>query len=708
DYGLFKTMLGVSAEDGPWQSVLLASRTQIDGYRARSSLEQWNLHTRTALQPDRRIRFAVVSSFVTSPTAEDPGALTEEEAQVDPRAAAALSRRFQTGESLTQLQLGGELEVKPTPHHRFSAIGFVGTRAFDNKIPFTIVSFDRVFYGLLASHAYDRSFGSLTARASFGAEYQFQRDDRLNEDSSDGVPNGNIELDQREDEESFGLFLQAGLDWRSRIELLASIRYDQVSFALMPERGEMLDRSTRSMDRPTSQVGLLFRPLDELEFFGNLSQSFQTPTLTELVTSDGPGLSLELDPETSLQLEGGVRLRHPWFSLEMSAFWIGLEDELVPEENAEGRTVFTNAGESRRIGTELSVRGTPIQGLDVLVVHACSTHGSARVPFEIVPFPGFQPIASLDACTARSTTFGRPSSSSGSTRSRWTTQDRRSPTRRSWESFASGRPRPWPPASSSTSDLAFETCSASTRSTGFGSTPSGTELRAGASTERLRLRRAPRPRPLVLIPPAEGLLRPCQRLTGRQSPSALASSPSSAPMGKTFRGFDAATSTAHETTMTDLNKIEALKRSTLCSDLDDSERDVLANAMNVASFVNGETLVNDGEDRRTLFVLARGEIDVFGNDRGKAMAVYRMRAGECAGTRSFIDGSKRQASLIAHGDADVLTLEPQDFERLLDSHPRVVYRVMRAIFRITHANLMRMNNESALMQDYFLRTGNRH
>jgi CRP/FNR family transcriptional regulator, cyclic AMP receptor protein len=37
-----------------------------------------------------------------------------------------------------------------------------------------------------------------------------------------------------------------------------------------------------------------------------------------------------------------------------------------------------------------------------------------------------------------------------------------------------------------------------------------------------------------------------------------------------------------------------------------------------------------------------------------------------------------------------------------------VFKVMRAIFRITHSNLMRMNLESAEMRNYLLKSGGRY
>jgi CRP-like cAMP-binding protein len=160
--------------------------------------------------------------------------------------------------------------------------------------------------------------------------------------------------------------------------------------------------------------------------------------------------------------------------------------------------------------------------------------------------------------------------------------------------------------------------------------------------------------------------------------------------------------------MTSTDKSEALSHSILSSELDDFERGLLADRMGVQMLEAGETLSIEGEARGTLFTLVSGRIEVRRKDRKGEEPVYEMREGECAGTRSFVDGSPRRATLRAKVPSRVLTLEPADFEGLIDTHPWIVYKVMRAIFRITHANLMRMNHETSQLQDYFLRTGNRH
>lgn len=160
--------------------------------------------------------------------------------------------------------------------------------------------------------------------------------------------------------------------------------------------------------------------------------------------------------------------------------------------------------------------------------------------------------------------------------------------------------------------------------------------------------------------------------------------------------------------MTQLDKSAAVARSILGAELEPDECRALAEQMGVVSLRQGEILVRENEARRTLFVLAEGRLSVCKADGDRETVLYQLRIGECAGTRAFIDGSERKAMLRADTDCAVLTLEPEDFERLIVTQPRVVYKVMRALFRVTHANLMRMNLESAELRNYMMKTGGRY
>jgi CRP/FNR family cyclic AMP-dependent transcriptional regulator len=135
-------------------------------------------------------------------------------------------------------------------------------------------------------------------------------------------------------------------------------------------------------------------------------------------------------------------------------------------------------------------------------------------------------------------------------------------------------------------------------------------------------------------------------------------------------------------------------------ELDESECRVLADIMGVRHLKDGELLVREGDQESTLFVLAQGKLAVVGTVLGQELVVYTMSVGECAGTRAFVDRTPRKATLRAIGDTTVFTLTPDAFEALLDKYPRIVYKIMRALFRITHTNLMRMNLESQELVNY--------
>ena len=158
----------------------------------------------------------------------------------------------------------------------------------------------------------------------------------------------------------------------------------------------------------------------------------------------------------------------------------------------------------------------------------------------------------------------------------------------------------------------------------------------------------------------------------------------------------------------DLVDPNLIRNSSLGDELDKTDCEAVAKVMGVRHVQDGELLVSEGGADSTLFVLADGKLQVLSNVEGKEAVVYTMSQGECAGTRSFVDRAPRRATLRAVGNAVVYTLDPKKFESMLDEHPRIVYKVMRALFRITHANLMRMNVESRELANYITKTHGRY
>jgi len=152
-----------------------------------------------------------------------------------------------------------------------------------------------------------------------------------------------------------------------------------------------------------------------------------------------------------------------------------------------------------------------------------------------------------------------------------------------------------------------------------------------------------------------------------------------------------------------------VRNSTVGTELTEDKAKLLAGKLGVRRLKDGELLVKEGEADQTLFILASGKLAVTSKDtEGVEQAVYTMKEGECAGTRAFVEQSPRKATLRSVGDSTVYTLTPADFEALLEANPRLAFKVMRALFRVTHANLSRMNQESKELANYISKTQGRY
>ncbi|TND02270.1 MAG: Crp/Fnr family transcriptional regulator [Gammaproteobacteria bacterium] len=160
--------------------------------------------------------------------------------------------------------------------------------------------------------------------------------------------------------------------------------------------------------------------------------------------------------------------------------------------------------------------------------------------------------------------------------------------------------------------------------------------------------------------------------------------------------------------MSDQPDAKIIRSSSLGEELNDKECQTLAGLMRVQPLKDNQQLVGEGENDNALFLLAKGKLAVLSRVEEQDVVVYRMKVGECAGTRAFVDRTARKATLRSIGDSVVYSLKPADFESLLESDPHLVYTVMRALFRITHANLMRMNQESQQLSNYISKTHGRY
>lgn len=137
------------------------------------------------------------------------------------------------------------------------------------------------------------------------------------------------------------------------------------------------------------------------------------------------------------------------------------------------------------------------------------------------------------------------------------------------------------------------------------------------------------------------------------------------------------------------------------SELDDGECGRLAGIASIVRLKKGQILIKQGKRDDSLYVVINGRIQV-NRDTGAGgyVTLACIREGEMAGEMGFLDGSEHSATLQADDTTDVLQIKRKHLESLLDEHPQIVYKLMRAIAREVHEITKRMNMQYVEMSNY--------
>lgn len=149
--------------------------------------------------------------------------------------------------------------------------------------------------------------------------------------------------------------------------------------------------------------------------------------------------------------------------------------------------------------------------------------------------------------------------------------------------------------------------------------------------------------------------------------------------------------------------------SSLGSELSNEEAGVLADLMGYRDVADAEFLIEEGASDDTLHVLLSGKLEVVKHTgAGETASLAILRPGALAGEMSFVDGAVHTVGLRALCDCRVLSLRRKDFEEIVEQHPRLVYKVMRAVTRSAHRIVHQMNHEFIELSNYIFKQHGRY
>ncbi|MEO1613135.1 MAG: TonB-dependent receptor, partial [Pseudomonadota bacterium] len=182
---------------------------------------------------------------------------------------------------------------------------------------------DRVSDARADETTYDTYGIELTNRSAFDFEVPFSLvyGVELLRDEQEGSRNGADRLQFPEASiTTYSAFIEGDIEVAPGLTILPGVRFDR--FELRPDR--FADRSESEF---SPRVGISYRPIDQVQIYGNYARAFRAPSLTELYSDDvhfaTEGFPLDatttftgvnrfvptpgLEPETSDQFEFGFR-----------------------------------------------------------------------------------------------------------------------------------------------------------------------------------------------------------------------------------------------------------------------------------------------------------------------------------------------------------------------------------------------------------------
>ena len=158
-------------------------------------------------------------------------------------------------------------------------------------------------------------------------------------------------------------------------------------------------------------------------------------------------------------------------------------------------------------------------------------------------------------------------------------------------------------------------------------------------------------------------------------------------------------------TMAEPSKLQLLRNSALAAELSAEQCAVLAGVIDVRDLADEEVLVEEGATDDQLYIVVSGALAVAKRVEpgGKWVNLQVLTKGDLAGELAFMGEDPRYAALRAAGPTRILCLKRDKLESLLAREPLIVYRVMRAIFRVVHGLLHRMALQANELTNYIFK-----
>lgn len=378
EYGTFDTQryaLKTTGDNGTVNYVVDAAHFRTNGYREHSDAERNNFNAVLRADPSETSKLTLVANAIQTPSVQDPLGLTVAQVRANPTQAGTNAIAYNTRKALAQEQVGAVYENQLNSNDDLSATVYSGHRttlqyqaipSFTETPPTDpggVIDLSHYYWGIDLHVTDQRSLAGEPLQLVGGVNYDDLQEARkgfVNFIGPELGVEGPLRVDEFNQVYDFDQYLQAQWDPGARWRLIAGVRNNVVDVASRNDLPDVGDPDSGVRYGAVDPVGgVTFRATSMLNAYASYGKGFETPTLNDLayrsVNGSLPGLNYGLKPARSDNYEVGLKTGNEHLRANLAAFYVKTVDELAVLENADGKTVDQNIGETMRRGLELAV-----------------------------------------------------------------------------------------------------------------------------------------------------------------------------------------------------------------------------------------------------------------------------------------------------------------------------------------------------------------
>jgi CRP/FNR family transcriptional regulator, cyclic AMP receptor protein len=134
--------------------------------------------------------------------------------------------------------------------------------------------------------------------------------------------------------------------------------------------------------------------------------------------------------------------------------------------------------------------------------------------------------------------------------------------------------------------------------------------------------------------------------------------------------------------------VDMLEWSTWGKEFCGEDLDTIARYMSIQTYDKGQRIVEQGEISRHMALIVEGQVDIIKQSSDTLeKVIVTLKTGTHFGEMAFVDSQPRSASVFAGSDVTLLWMSADNFERILEDHPRIGITMLKLIARLLSQRL---------------------